>query len=96
MTTFLAFFPSGSEWFIICLVVLIFFGPKKLPEVARMLGRVRGEYQKARQKIETEINQMTREVDSVKVQVAQHIQPRLDLLDEIKASEQKAANHEKS
>ena len=31
--------PGGWEWIIIILVVLIFFGAKKIPELARGLGK---------------------------------------------------------
>lgn len=35
----LAFLPSGSEWIIILLVVLLLFGGKKIPELMRGLGK---------------------------------------------------------
>ena len=31
--------PGGPEWIVIVLVVLIFFGGKKIPELARGLGK---------------------------------------------------------
>ncbi len=31
--------PGGSEWLIIVLVVIILFGGKKIPELARGLGK---------------------------------------------------------
>jgi sec-independent protein translocase protein TatA len=40
---------GGSEWIIIGLMALfLLFGSKKLPEFSRMIGRVVGEYEKAR------------------------------------------------
>ena len=35
----LGFLPSGSEWIIIALVILLLFGGKKIPELMRGLGR---------------------------------------------------------
>jgi sec-independent protein translocase protein TatA len=34
----LGFLPSGSEWIIIALVILLLFGGKKIPELMRGLG----------------------------------------------------------
>ena len=35
----LGFMPSGSEWIIIALVILLLFGGKKIPELMRGLGK---------------------------------------------------------
>ena len=35
----LAFLPSGSEWIIILLIVLLLFGGRKIPELMRGLGK---------------------------------------------------------
>ncbi|MCK9161016.1 MAG: twin-arginine translocase TatA/TatE family subunit [Bacteroidaceae bacterium] len=39
MTNLLLFLPSGSEWIIIGLIVLLIFGPKKIPELMKGLGK---------------------------------------------------------
>ena len=42
-------FINGMEWIIIILViVVIFFGAKKIPELVRSMGRATSEFQKAR------------------------------------------------
>lgn len=51
---------GGLEWIIIAAIIIaLFFGVKKIPELARSFGRASGEYEKA--KIE-----MRKEVDRVK------------------------------
>lgn len=34
-----SFLPSGSEWIIILLVILLLFGGKKIPELMKGLGK---------------------------------------------------------
>ena len=34
----LGFLPSGSEWIIIALVILLLFGGKKIPQLGKTLG----------------------------------------------------------
>lgn len=64
LSTFAIGMPSGSEWMLIFLAVLLLFGAKKLPEFARGLGRSMGEFKKARQEFEHEINKTVEEKDS--------------------------------
>ena len=35
----LGFLPSGSEWVIIALLILLLFGGKKIPELMKGLGK---------------------------------------------------------
>jgi sec-independent protein translocase protein TatA len=35
----LGFLPSGSEWIVIALVILLLFGGKKIPELMNGLGK---------------------------------------------------------
>lgn len=44
-----------GEILVICLFLLIFIGPKKLPELARGLGKGISEFKKASQDLKTEI-----------------------------------------
>ncbi|MGH9912055.1 MAG: twin-arginine translocase TatA/TatE family subunit [Nitrososphaeraceae archaeon] len=54
-----AFGVGGLEWvFIIIIVVVLFFGVKKIPEIARSVGKASSEYQKAKIQAKQELNQM--------------------------------------
>jgi len=54
---------GGPEMMVIFFVVLLLFGAKKLPQLARGVGKSLGEFKKAREEFETEI---TRAEDDVK------------------------------
>ncbi|NMJ86437.1 MAG: twin-arginine translocase TatA/TatE family subunit [Thaumarchaeota archaeon] len=54
----LALFIAGQEWiFVIVAIAVIFFGAKKIPELARSMGKATSEYEKARIDAEKEITQ---------------------------------------
>lgn len=46
---------GGQELFLIFFIVLLLFGAKKLPELARGVGKSMGEFKKAREDFEREI-----------------------------------------
>ena len=52
----LAFITSPQDWTIILLIVLLLFGAKKLPELARGVGKSLGEFKRAREETESEAN----------------------------------------
>jgi len=50
---------GGSEWIIIGLIsIFLLFGSKKLPDMARNIGKAIGEYNKTRQTLLKEVNQI--------------------------------------
>jgi sec-independent protein translocase protein TatA len=56
MTPYLAFgMPAAPEWIFIAILALVLFGPKKLPELARGLGKALSELQKAKEDFQREI-----------------------------------------
>jgi TatA/E family protein of Tat protein translocase len=64
MNTFLIFFNiSGGEILVIIIVIYLVFGPKKIPEFARMIGKGINEMRRATDDIRNEI---TREANKVK------------------------------
>ena len=63
MQTILAFgMPGGWEWMIIVLVVVLLFGAKKIPELARGLGRGIREFKDATKEIKEEIDEGAKEI----------------------------------
>ena len=58
MNTVLAFgMPGGWEWIVIVLFVVIFFGAKKIPEIARGFGKGIREFKDATKDIKHEIDE---------------------------------------
>jgi sec-independent protein translocase protein TatA len=49
--------PGPTEWVLILLIVLVLFGAKKLPELARSLGQSMNEFRKAREEFDKELRQ---------------------------------------
>lgn len=64
MNTPLAFLPNigGPEMMVIFVIILLLFGAKKIPELARGLGKSMGEFKKAREDFEREISRSEDEV----------------------------------
>ncbi|MBO4294507.1 MAG: twin-arginine translocase TatA/TatE family subunit [Alphaproteobacteria bacterium] len=46
------------EIIVILVVVLVLFGGKKIPELARGLGKAQAEYKKAKEAFENEVNEL--------------------------------------
>jgi sec-independent protein translocase protein TatA len=60
---FLFSMPGGSEWIIILLAILLFFGGKKIPELMRGVGKGIKEFNNAKANIKTEIEEGMKEVE---------------------------------
>ncbi|MGA0900459.1 MAG: Sec-independent protein translocase subunit TatA/TatB [Luteolibacter sp.] len=73
----LAFIGSlgGPEMIMIFVVILLLFGAKKLPELARGIGKSMGEFKKARDDFEREI---TRAEDEAQVKEVKGNEPKQD------------------
>jgi sec-independent protein translocase protein TatA len=54
---------GGSELFLILLVILIFFGAKKLPELAKGLGQGIREFRKAAKDVQEEVDKEVKKLD---------------------------------
>ncbi len=56
---------EGIEWIILLVIiaVVLLFGPQKLPELARGVGRALGEFRRGRMEVEREIQQQFTQMD---------------------------------
>ncbi len=50
--------PGGPELVIILFIAILLFGANKIPKLARSTGEAMGEFQKGREKVETELEEM--------------------------------------
>jgi sec-independent protein translocase protein TatA len=56
MNTFAIVMPGPTEWVLILAIVLVLFGAKKLPELARGLGQGMNEFRKVREEFDKELH----------------------------------------
>jgi sec-independent protein translocase protein TatA len=55
--------PGGTEWILIILFVIIFFGAKRIPELARSLGKGIREFKDATKGVQNEIEEGMKNAD---------------------------------
>ncbi|APX95443.1 twin-arginine translocase TatA/TatE family subunit [Natronorubrum daqingense] len=55
--------PGGPELLIILFIAILLFGANKIPKLARSTGEAMGEFQKGREKVESELEEMREEFD---------------------------------
>jgi sec-independent protein translocase protein TatA len=55
--------PGGMEMFVILLIAVLLFGANKIPKLARSTGQAMGEFQKGRQQVEQELEEMEDSMD---------------------------------
>lgn len=60
-TSLLFAMPGWTEMLIIALFIIIFFGAKKIPEIARGMGKGIREFKDATKEIKNEINEASKE-----------------------------------
>ncbi len=56
---------GGGELLLIVLAILVLFGPKKLPEIARTMGKGMQKIKEAQQQFTDEVNNISNDVKSV-------------------------------
>jgi sec-independent protein translocase protein TatA len=60
-------FIAGAEWlWIVVIIGVLLFGAKKIPELARTLGKSKGEYEKGKLEADKELNEFKESQDSKK------------------------------
>lgn len=57
--------PGESEWLLILLVILLFFGGKKIPDLMRGIGKGVREFNDAKEHVKNEIESGMKEKDTV-------------------------------
>lgn len=66
--------PGPTEWVLILVIVLVLFGAKKLPELARSLGQSMNEFRKAREELDKELHRAGEDLKGAP-QTPQNTQP---------------------
>ena len=57
--------PGGTEWIWIAIVIgVLVFGAKKIPELAKTLGRAKGDYEKGKIEAENDLKEFKEKQDS--------------------------------
>jgi sec-independent protein translocase protein TatA len=69
--------PGPTEWVLILVIVLVLFGAKKLPELARSLGQSMNEFRKAREEFDKELHRAGEDLKGTPqtLQTPQNTQP---------------------
>lgn len=81
MTGFLAFMNiGGQELILVLLIILVLFGAKKLPQLARGMGQAIKEFQKAKDEFSDELHNAGKTDTAAKpdVRAAQATVPRIE------------------
>ena len=65
--TLLFSMPGGSEWILILLAVLLFFGGKKIPELMRGIGKGVREFKDAKDSVKDQIEEGMKEKEKTVV-----------------------------
>ena len=60
---FLFAMPGGTEWILILLVVLLFFGGRKIPDLMRGIGKGVREFNDAKESVKKELDEGMNEKD---------------------------------
>ena len=63
--TLLLSMPGGSEWILILLVILLFFGGKKIPDLMKGIGKGVREFNDAKEHVKSQIDEGMRQKDVV-------------------------------
>ena len=67
----------GSEMIFILVLAFLMFGPKKLPEIARTLGKFMAEFKKASNQFQGQIHEEIRKLDLEQADPRTHIAPEV-------------------
>ncbi len=68
--------PGGTEWIVILLAILLLFGAKRLPELAKGLGKSIREFKKATSEVEDNIREAIKEEESRRSRLSPNLSRR--------------------
>lgn len=66
-SVFMLGLPGGSEWIVIILVALLFFGGKKIPELMKGIGKGMREFKDAKENLTGELEKGMQATDNTKI-----------------------------
>ncbi|SRR6266700_3484315 len=70
-------FGFSGEIFFIMVLALILFGPRKLPEIARTIGKFMAEFRRASAEFQGQIHEEVRKLDLEEVDPTKHLAPEV-------------------
>src|SRR5215472_6359061 len=80
-------FGFSGEIIFIFLLALILFGPRKLPEIARTVGKFMAEFRRASSDFQSQIHEEVRKLELEEVDPRKHLEPEMSKLTGDLASE---------
>jgi Tat protein translocase TatB subunit len=66
-----------SEMFFLVILALLLFGPRRLPEIARQMGKFMGEFKKASSEFQGQIHDEIRKLELEEADPRKHIEPEI-------------------
>jgi Tat protein translocase TatB subunit len=76
-------FGFSGEIIFLLLLALILFGPKRLPEIARTMGKFMAEFKKASTDFQSQIHDEIRKLDVEEADPRKHLEPALGEVNKI-------------
>jgi Tat protein translocase TatB subunit len=70
-------FGFSGEIVFIMLLALILFGPRKLPEIARTMGKFMAEFKKASNEFQGQIHEEVRKLELEEADPRKHLEPEI-------------------
>ena len=76
-------FGFSGEIVFLMLLALILFGPRRLPEIARQIGRFMGEFRKASNSFQSQIHDEIRKLELEEADPRKHLEPEVGEVNKI-------------
>ena len=76
-------FGFSGEIVFLMLLALILFGPRRLPEIARQIGKFMGEFRKASNSFQSQIHDEIRKLELEEADPRKHLEPAVGEVNKI-------------